>query len=282
MTTIADAFARCRKESRKAFIPFIAAGDPDWETTRRALAILDDSGADVIELGIPFSDPIADGPVIQASYQRALEGGTTLEGILDGLAGLRLSAPLLLFTYVNPVLQYALRYGAGTDGRAADFQEGLRKLAQRARAAGVGGILMSDLTPEEAQPYRDPLRSEGIDTVFLAAPTTTTARLHKILPLCSGFLYLISRTGVTGKHTILGEEVSTQIASIRKLASVPVAIGFGMRTADDVRRGCALADGVVVGSAIVERLHELSRNKGWQKQFGRYVAELADATRVKR
>jgi tryptophan synthase alpha chain len=278
--TIAEAFAQCRRESRKAFIPFIAAGDPDWDTTAEALAILDDAGADVIELGVPFSDPIADGPVIQASYQRSLEAGTSLAGILEQLPKLGLRTPLLLFTYVNPVLQYALR-SAGSAGksRSEALRDGLVRFARKSAAGGVRGILMSDLTPEEAKPYQQPFRTGGIDTVFLAAPTTTEARFQKILPLCSGFLYLISRTGVTGKQTVLGEDVESQIAAIRRLTSIPVAIGFGMRTPEDVRRGCELADGVVVGSAIVDKLYQLSRRKGWQKAFGRYVGELATAAR---
>ena len=313
MSQITEAFQRCRRERRKAFIPFVAAGDPDWKATAAVLRILDNAGADIIELGIPFSDPIADGPIIQASYQRALARGTSLQNSLAQLRRIRLRAPILLFTYLNPVLQYSLHAGrqgrtsfasrrlgtptaaTETEGRRtvppqapADVESsacgrqlasGLEHFARKAAAGGVGGVLLSDLTPEEADPYRQPLQTHGVDTVFLAAPTTTETRLRKILSICSGFLYLISRTGVTGKRTVLGNSLETQIAVIRRASDLPIAIGFGIRTPDDVRRGCAMADGVVVGSSIVKALHDLRRRRNWEKQFERYVSRLAAATR---
>lgn len=234
------------------------------ETTARALSALDRAGADVIELGIPFSDPIADGPIIQASYQRALSNGVSLEKTLAQLSELHLSAPLLLFTYLNPILQF-----------------GLEKLAREAAPKGLHGVLISDLTPEEAGNYRPSFLSHGIDTVFLAAPTTTAARLKKIIPCCSGFLYLIARTGVTGKQTVLSGDTQQQIELIRSHSSLPIAIGFGMRTSDDVRHASSLADGVVVGSAIVEKLHQMVGQPAWEKKFEEYVVPFVEATHVK-
>ncbi len=263
MSRITEVFNKCKEEGRKAFIPFMAAGDPDLETTLRALQVLDRAGADIIELGIPFSDPIADGPIIQASYQRALSKGVSLEKTLAQLARLRLKAPLLLFTYLNPVIQF-----------------GAERLAREAAAAGVDGALMSDLTPEEAAAYLEPFRSHGIDTVFLAAPTTTEARLQKILACCTGFLYLIARTGVTGKQTVLDAGTRRQIEMIRRHSSLPVAIGFGMRTPGDVRLASGLADGVVVGSAIVEKLHQMTGQPAWEKSFERYISEFVESTKT--
>ncbi|HEY3129091.1 MAG TPA: tryptophan synthase subunit alpha [Acidobacteriota bacterium] len=263
MSRIADVFNKCRDEGRKAFIPFLAAGDPDLPTSVRALQALDRAGADIIELGIPFSDPIADGPIIQASYQRALSNGVSLEKTLARLSHLHLNAPLLLFTYLNPVIQF-----------------GLDRLARQATAAGIDGVLMSDLTPEEAEGYLEPFRSNRIDTVFLAAPTTTEARLHKILACSTGFLYLIARTGVTGKQTTLDAGTQQQIQMIRRHSLLPVAIGFGMRTPADVRLAAELADAVVVGSAIVEKLHEVVSEPEWEQNFERYISEFVKSTKT--
>jgi len=263
MSRITDVFNKCRDEGRKAFIPFLAAGDPDLPTTVRALQSLDRAGADIIELGIPFSDPIADGPIIQASYQRALSQGVSLEKTLALLSRQRLNAPLVLFTYLNPVIQF-----------------GLDRLARLAAAAGMDGILMSDLTPEEAERYLEPFRSNRVDTVFLAAPTTTEARLHKILACSTGFLYLIARTGVTGKQTILDAGARRQIQMIRRHSSLPLAIGFGMRTPADVRLAAEMADAVVVGSAIVEKLHEVVGQPEWEQSFERYVSEFVKSTKT--
>ncbi|HEY2932785.1 MAG TPA: tryptophan synthase subunit alpha [Acidobacteriota bacterium] len=259
---ITEAFERCRAERRRAFIPFIAAGDPNLEVTAKALQALDQAGSDVIELGLPFSDPIADGPIIQASYQRALEGGVALQQTFELLESLKLRAPVLLFTYLNPVLQY-----------------GLERLAEKAKRMGVSGLLVSDLTPEEANRYMHPLRRNWIDTVFLAAPTTTPKRMEKILGCCTGFLYFIARTGVTGKQTNLDAGVTNQINLIRSRSKIPIAIGFGMRTPEDVQKASRIGDGVVVGSAIVEKLHALTQQPVWEEDFRKYIAAFVQATK---
>ena len=282
MNKVSEAFQKCRQEGRKAFIPFLAAGDGGLQASLTALKILDDAGADIIEIGVPFSDPIADGPIIQAGYQRALERQVSLRATLGALQRIRLRAPLLLFTYLNPVLQLALRWGRSGNGRVQDpevLEAGLRRLARTLVRSGVGGILISDLTPEEARVYRHAFASGGIDTVFLAAPTTTEARIRKILPVCSGFVYLVSRTGVTGKQTRLGGEARRQVEMVRRHSAIPIAVGFGMRTPADVARATSLADGVVVGSAIVEKLHELSGQRDWQKKFRRYIEAFVRAAR---
>ena len=261
-TRISEAFEKCRTEHRSAFIPFIAAGDPNLQTTAKALQALDQAGSDVIELGLPFSDPIADGPIIQASYQRALEAGISLERTFELLQSFKLRAPVLLFTYLNPVLQY-----------------GLARLAEEATQMGVAGLLISDLTPEEAPAYVPPLRRNRIDTIFLAAPTTTPARVEKIVSCCTGFVYFIARTGVTGRQTTLDAAAANQIGLIRRQSQLPIAVGFGMRTPEDVRKASRIGDGVAVGSALVERLNSMAHQPGWEKEFQQYVAEFVKATR---
>jgi tryptophan synthase alpha chain len=237
MSAIAAAFARCRAEHRAAFIPYLTAGDPDLETTARLLEALTLGGADIIELGVPFSDPIADGPVNQRAAARALAAGTTLSAILELVAGCRerLGVPVVLFTYFNPILA-----------------RGVEGFAEQAAASGVDGVLCVDLPPEEAQGELLPaLREAGVDAVFLLAPTSTRAREKAVAGVSSGFVYYVSRTGVTGARDELAPELLSEARRLRRRLKLPLAVGFGISTPEQVAAVAGAADGVVVGSALV-------------------------------
>jgi len=239
-TRIGRLFERLRAEGRPALIAYITAGDPSPDQTPALVAALERGGADLIELGVPFSDPIADGPVIQRGSERALKAGTKVATVLDIASEIRRHSeiPLLLFTYMNPVLRY-----------------GLDALARDAQARGIDGCLLTDLSVEEAEPYTCAMRKAGLDTVFLAAPTSTERRLELVAKYSSGFVYLVSRTGVTGERASVSDAVGPLVNAMRKVTSLPVAVGFGISTPDQVRAVGAVADGVVVGSAF-ERVIE--------------------------
>jgi tryptophan synthase alpha chain len=241
MTRIGQRFATLRQEGKKAMVAFITAGDPSPERTVTAVLELARGGADVIELGIPFSDPLADGPVIQRSSERALAKGTTLRDVLDLVRAIRKQSdvPLLLFGYFNPFFRY-----------------GLEPLARDAKAAGVDGVLVTDLPPEEAGDWLDTAWGAGLDTVFLAAPTSPDARLRRVAESSHGFVYAVSRTGITGERASLSDEARPLVGRIKALTSEPVALGFGISTPEQVRAAAAVADGVVVGSALVRFLEE--------------------------
>jgi tryptophan synthase alpha chain len=235
-TRIGRLFERLRAERRPALIAYITAGDPSPDRTPELVAALERGGADLIELGVPFSDPIADGPVIQRGSDRALKAGTRVSTVLDIAAEIRKQSevPLLLFTYMNPVLRY-----------------GLESLARDAKARGIDGCLLTDLSVEEAEPYVGAMRNAGLDTVFLAAPTSTQRRLELVAKYSTGFVYLVSRTGVTGEQASVSSAVTPLVSAMRKVTGLPLAVGFGISTADQVRTVGALADGVVVGTAVV-------------------------------
>jgi tryptophan synthase alpha chain len=239
MSRISDRFARCRHDGRKAFVGFLTAGDPSLERTATAARELEDAGVDVLELGVPFSDPLADGPVIQRASDRALRQGTCLAAVLDVVRGLRRSSelPLLLFTYFNPIARY-----------------GLPRLARDARDAGVDGVLVTDLPPEEADDWLAAARPCGLDTVFLAAPTSPPDRLRRIAAASRGFVYALSRTGVTGEQARLSDDAQPLVERLRALTDEPVALGFGISTPEQAAAAAAGADGVVVGSALVRFL----------------------------
>jgi tryptophan synthase alpha chain len=245
-TRIGRAFTRAATERRAALVVFVEAGDPDLGVTERLLPALAEAGADVIELGIPFSDPIADGPVIQRASERALLAGTTLARTLDLLAHLRrggLEAAVVLFGYANPVLAM-----------------GEEDFARRARAAGADGVLLTDLPAEEAAGFLRLLRKEGLDLVFLVAPTSPDERLRKAGALSRGFLYLVSRTGVTGARPELAEGLDELVRRVKIQAPrPPLAVGFGISTADQAAIVARLADGVVVGSALVSAMENAVR-----------------------
>ncbi len=241
MTRIGERFKRLRKEGRKAFVAFLTAGDPSLDRTVTAAVELDQAGVDVLELGVPFSDPLADGPVIQRSSERALERGTTLSTVLEAVRRIRRKSelPLLLFSYYNPLLRH-----------------GLARLAAEAREAGVDGVLVTDLPPEEAGPWLEAARPCALDTVFLAAPTSPHDRLHRVAEASRGFVYAVSRTGVTGERQALSDDARPLVERLRARTAVPVALGFGISTPEQVAQAGAVADGVVVGSALVRFLED--------------------------
>jgi tryptophan synthase alpha chain len=241
MGRIAGRFEKRRAEGRPAFVAFLTAGDPSLDRTVEAALELDRAGVDVLELGVPFSDPLADGPVIQRASERALARGVTLARVLEAVGRIRERSelPLLLFSYYNPLLQH-----------------GLERLARDAKAAGVDGVLVTDLPPEEADEWVAAARAAGLDTVFLASPTSPPERLRKVAEASRGFVYAISRTGVTGERQSLSEDARPLVARLHGLTRVPVALGFGLSTPEQVREAAAVADGVVVGSALVRFLEE--------------------------
>ena len=235
-TRIANLFATCRAENRKAFIAYLTAGDPTPEHTTSLVLALERGGADLIELGVPFSDPIADGPVIQRASDRALRAGMTLPKLLDMVQEIRLRSqiPLLLFSYLNPLLRH-----------------GFEKLAREASGTGIDGVLLTDLCVEEAGEPVSRLREQGLDTVFLAAPTSTERRLRLVAQHSSGFIYLVSRSGVTGEQASVSQAAAPLARRMREITDLPLAIGFGVSKPEQVSEVAQIADGVVVGSAIV-------------------------------
>src|SRR5580698_843981 len=249
-TRISRLFERLRAEKRPALIAYIVAGDPSPAATPELVAALERGGADWIELGVPFSDPIADGPVIQRGSDRALKAGLNVHKVLEIASKIRLQShiPLLLFTYVNPVLRY-----------------GLENLARDAKAAGIDGCLLTDVSVEEAAVYVNAMRAAGLDTVFLAAPTSTPERLKLVAKFSSGFIYLVSRTGVTGEREKVSEALRPLIEATRAISSLPVAAGFGISTPEQARAVAKIADGVVVGSAIVRLIEQNAGESGLEK-----------------
>lgn len=238
---IARRFAELRRDGHMGLVAFLTAGDPSLAATEKLVLTMAEAGADVIELGVPFSDPLADGPTIQRSSERALKAGTTLADVLDLVASVRRHSdvPLVLFSYFNPVLQM-----------------GLEKFAQRSAAAGADGVLITDLTPEESVEYRKIMGAHGLDTIFLAAPTSPDDRLTQIAACTSGFLYLISRTGVTGVQSGLPEDLPALLRRVRRVTSLPIAVGFGISLPGQVSVLGGLADAAVVGSALVAEIEQ--------------------------
>jgi tryptophan synthase alpha chain len=238
---IGQRFARRKAEGRPAFVAFLTAGDPSLDRTVEVAVELEGAGVDVLELGVPFSDPLADGPVIQRASERALGRGVSLPRVLEAVRRIRerSAVPLLLFSYYNPLLQH-----------------GLERLAREAKEAGVDGVLVTDLPPEEAGEWIAVARAADIDTVFLASPTSPPERLKRVAEASRGFVYAISRTGVTGERQALSGDARPLVERLRGLTDVPVALGFGLSTPGQVREAGGVADGVVVGSALVRFLEE--------------------------
>lgn len=260
--TISQCFESLRALHQCALIPFITAGDPDLETTARALQILDRSGADLIELGIPYSDPLADGPVIQAAATRALDRGTRLEGVLEMLAGVTptLKSPIVLFTYYNPILK-----------------RGIDAFLQQIAAAGVQGLVVPDLPLEEAETLLQPAAERGIDVILLVAPTTPPERMAAIARQSRGFIYLVSVTGVTGMRSQVGSRVQELLAQMRPLTDKPIGVGFGISEPQQARQVKEWgADAAIVGSAFVKRLAEGTPEEGLQA-IGQFCASLKAA-----
>jgi len=258
---IAATFGRLRAARRSGFIPFIMAGDPDLGTTLELLRAAASCGADVIELGVPFSDPMADGPVVQRSAERALAAGTALPGILEIVARFRAESdvPVILFGYANPYEQY----GAG-------------RLARDARASGVDGMLCVDMPPEEADDLQPALDAEGLAMVFLLAPTSDLARRRRVLARARGFLYYVSITGVTGAAAPDLSEVATMVRAVQAETPLPVGVGFGIRTAEQAAATARIADAVVVGSAVMS-LVESRRGAGVVAAVTEFFAAMTQA-----
>jgi len=259
---IEAAFRRAKRESRAAFIPYITAGDPNLEATVELVRGLARAGADVIELGVPFSDPIADGPTNQRAAERALASGTTLGGVLATVEVLRqdLEIPIVLFTYANPVVRYDI-------GR----------FAEDAAAAGIDGVLFTDVPAEEIAPFEEQLGESGLDLIMLVTPTSDRRRMKAAARLGGGFLYLVSRTGVTGAREDLDAELAGNVRTARKASKLPVAVGFGISSPEQVGRVAALADGVVVGSAIVSRIGALGDCDELVDEIETFARSLSDA-----
>ena len=238
---IARRFADLRAAGELGIIAYITAGDPTLSATCEYVLALAEAGADVIELGVPFSDPLADGPTIQRASERALKSGTTLAGVIALVRQVRQSSqvPLVLFSYFNPILQM-----------------GLEKFAAVASDAGADGVLVTDLTPEESAEYRQIMKAHHLDTIFLAAPTSTDERLVKIAACSSGFLYLISRTGVTGAKDALPDDLPALLRRARRFTQLPIAVGFGISLPVHVSVLGGLADAAVVGSALVSEIEK--------------------------
>jgi tryptophan synthase alpha chain len=238
---IAARLAQCKAEGRPAFVAFLTAGDPSLDRTVSAALELEAAGVDVLELGVPFSDPLADGPVIQRSSERALSRGVTLARVLDVVREIRRKSqlPLVVFSYLNPLLQ-----------------RGLERVAVEAAKAGVDGVLVTDLPPEEGEAWIAAARAAELDTIFLASPTSPDERLRRVAEASRGFVYAISRTGVTGERQALSDDARPLVERLRALTRVPVALGFGISTPEQVKEAAAAADAVVVGSALVRFLEE--------------------------
>jgi tryptophan synthase alpha chain len=240
-TRISKRFAELRAAGELGIVAYITAGDPSLDSTHKFVLALADAGADVIELGVPFSDPLADGPTIQRASERALKAGASLAGVLELVRRIRETSqvPLVLFTYFNPVLQM-----------------GLEKFAAAAAHAGADGVLVTDLTPEESEDYRRIMHAQNLDTIFLAAPTSDDERLQKISACSSGFLYLISRTGVTGAKDSLPDDLPGLLRRVRHFTELPVAVGFGISLPGHVSVLGGLADAAVVGSTLVSEIEK--------------------------
>jgi len=259
MSRIRETFASLKRGGRGGFIPFITAGDPDIATTELLLIELAAAGADIIELGVPFSDPVADGEVIQRASERALRNGVTLRDALAcaARAKQRIDVPIVLFSYFNPLLKF-----------------GEQKLAKEAKQAGVDGVLVTDLIPEEAQRWTETLVQFDLDPIFLVAPTTSDERLARIAQQASGFIYAVSRAGVTGARDEMSRDAEALVKRVRSVGDLPVAVGFGISTAEQVHEVWRFADAAVIGSAIVSQIEKLGDSPDLVKRVADFARSL--------
>ncbi len=256
MSRIRDRFRELKRAGKKAFIAYIMAGDPDLGWTAESVLLLERCGVDIIELGVPFSDPVADGPTIQHAAERALRAGVTLTKVLGLVRELRekTEIPIVLMTYYNPVLRY-----------------GLERFARDAVRAGVDGVIIPDLPPEEAKELIREAKATGLDTIFLIAPTSTEDRIKTITRASTGFVYYVSMTGITGSHLTLDAQFREHISRVREATDKPIAVGFGVSRPEDAREVASVADGVIVGSAIVKKFYE------HPDSAERFIKELREA-----
>jgi tryptophan synthase alpha chain len=259
MSRIQEEFRGLKCSGRGGFIPFITAGDPDLATTKRLSIELAEAGANIIELGLPFSDPVADGEVIQRASERALRNGVTVHDALRCASTVRqrIDVPIVLFSYFNPLLQF-----------------GQERLATAASQAGIDGVLVTDLIPEEAESWTQNLLRHGVDPIFLAAPTTSDKRLAQIAQHARGFIYAVSRAGVTGERDEMTRDAETLVQRIRSVSDLPVGVGFGISTAEQVRAVWRFADAAVVGSAIVRKIENLGDSRELVSGVGEFARSL--------
>ena len=261
MGRITETFNKLRNKEEKALITFVTAGDPDLAVTEEVIGILAEAGADLIELGVPFSDPMADGPTIQKASERALAAGTTLPDILEMVRRVRRTrqVPIVLMGYYNPIFMY-----------------GPARFVADAVAAGVDGVLLVDLPPEEAGDLRQDAHSAGLDTIFLLTPTADSDRIEKVKRFGSGFVYYVSVTGVTGSRSSVETSIFEKVAAIRRQIEIPLAVGFGISTPEQAAEVATVADGVVVGSALV-KLFEEHRGEELKRRLADLVSALKKA-----
>ena len=262
MTRIGSCFETLKTENRKALVAFITAGDPDLESTKNILDVIDDSGADIIELGVPFSDPLADGPVIQASALRSLKSGTTLKKIIALVKNIRQSRdlPIVLMTSFNPVFVY-----------------GEKQFIEDAASVGVDGVIIPDLPPEEAVEFSACAEEEGLDMIHLLAPTSTDERVRMVAKNSRGFIYYISLTGTTGVRTHLAKGLCDKVVSIKNATNIPVLVGFGISSPDQARDAAVVSDGVIVGSAIVKLIEENPDPAQRDKKLAEFIISVKQA-----
>jgi tryptophan synthase alpha chain len=263
MSRIREKFRELKRSGRGGFIPFITTGDPDLATTERLLIELAKAGADIIELGVPFSDPVADGEVIQRASERALRNRVTVHDALACATNVRrhVAVPLVLFSYFNPLLQF-----------------GQERLAVAAEQAGIDGLLVTDLIPEEADSWTQNLLRHRLDPIFLAAPTTSDKRLARIAQHARGFIYAVSRAGVTGERDQITRDAEGLVKRVRFVSDLPVAVGFGISTPEQLRTVWRFADAAVVGSAIVSQIEKLGDSPELVKRAGNFARSLVAGT----
>lgn len=256
-------FAEKAKTGGRAFIPYITGGHPNLERTEEIIELLAEKGADLIEFGIPFSDPIADGPTIQRAMVEALNAGTTIAGILGCVRRVRqkIDTPMIFMTAFNPVLRY-----------------GLERFADDAKAAGIDGFLVPDLPPEESAELEAICRERELPLIYLVAPTTPPARRDLIAKRASGFIYYVSLKGVTGERTSLADDLEDEVAELRTHTDLPIAVGFGISQPGHAAQVGKFAEGIIVGSAIVKKISELADDPDWRDKLGEFVESLARAT----
>lgn len=265
MTSVSDCLNHLRDRAQCALIPFITAGDPDLETTAAALQVLDQQGADIIELGVPYSDPLADGPVIQAAATRSLERGTRLESVLEMMTTVspQVRAPIVLFTYYNPILN-----------------RGIEAFLEQIAQAGAKGLVVPDLPLEEAEVLLQPAKARGIELILLVAPTTPKERIAQIAQQAQGFIYLVSVTGVTGIRTQIENRVQDLLLELRNVTDKPIGVGFGISQPEHARQVMEWgADAVIVGSAFVKRLADKHPTEGL-REIGEFCHTLKAAITV--
>jgi len=261
MSKIEQTFKGLKNKGRKALIPFLVAGDPDLETTEALVRKMAENGADIIELGVPYSDPLADGPTIQAASQRALQKGVNLKDIFGLTERLRgIASPVVIMSYFNPIFRY-----------------GLRAFAEGCKENGVDGVIVPDLPPEEARPWIEEARKVELDTIFLAAPTSSPDRIRLVSKYSRGFIYYVSLTGVTGVRDKLSDELELGVRQIKEHSPKPVAVGFGISTPEQAKEVSRFADGVIVGSALVKIAGEGVGKEDLVRRVGIFISSLARA-----